>query len=180
MSSSEYCMHGLIAEFETPDELVKAAQAASDAGYTKKSAYSPYYVEGLSEAMDERPTLLPYLLIGGLFLGVIIGFSLQYFTSVYGYEFRIAGRQYASWQAFIPITFEFAVLVAALTGVGTMFIRIGLPLPHHPVFNAKNINLVSHSRFFLCIETGDRNFHLRATRAFLEELNPVEVSEVSC
>jgi hypothetical protein len=47
------------------------------------------------------------------------------------------------------------------------------------VFNVPRFALASRNRFFLCIEATDRKFDLRATRAFLESLNPREVTTVA-
>jgi len=180
MANRENCMHGLVAEFTDGEELVKAAGEARAAGYTKVSAYSPYYVHGLSEALEEEDNPVPYLVVMALFIGALIGFGLQFYTSTVSYPFNIGGRPLVSWPSFMPITFELGILFAALTAVGFLFIRIGLPLPYHPIFNAPNIETASSNGFFLCIETGDRNFHLQDTRQFLQGLEPVAVSEVGC
>ncbi|NJL54312.1 DUF3341 domain-containing protein [bacterium] len=45
-ANAKVCMYGLAAEFVDADSLKAAAQAARDAGYTKMSAYAPFYVEG--------------------------------------------------------------------------------------------------------------------------------------
>jgi len=180
MANRDNCMHGLVAEFTNGEELVEAAKQTHAAGYTKVSAYSPYYVHGLSEAMEEEDNPAPYFVVVALLVGALIGFGLQYYTSTVSYEFNIGGRPLNSWPSFMLITFELGILFAALTAVGYMFLRIGLPLPYHPIFNAPNIEVASRSGFFLCIETGDRNFHLQDTRQFLQGLEPIAVSEVGC
>src|SRR5262249_3363894 len=60
-------LYGLVAEFETPTELVQAARSAREAGYRKMDAYTPFPVEGLTEALGFRRTKMPMLiLIGGI------------------------------------------------------------------------------------------------------------------
>ena len=44
-------IYGLLAEFDTPTELVVAAQASYDAGYRRMDCYTPYPVEEAAEAM---------------------------------------------------------------------------------------------------------------------------------
>ena len=88
------------------------------------------------------------------------------------------GDQYNSWPAFIPITFETTVLFASLFAVVGMIVMNGLPRPYHPGLYAPRFDRASHDRFFLCIEASDPKFHVEATRAFLEKLTPLEVSEV--
>ena len=180
MSKRENCMHGLAAEFADAESLKAAAQKTRDAGYKEIKAYTPFYVAGLNEIIDDSPNFLPWLLIIGLLGGAFIGFMLQGLASVEGYAINVGGRALFSWQAFTPVAFEVGVLTAALFIVGGFFLRIGLPLPYHPIFNTPNIEMASSSRFFLCIQTQDQQFHTQKTREFLEQLEPLNVSEVAC
>ena len=47
-------LHGLMAEFDTPEALLAAGRAAREAGYRDMDAYTPMPVEGLAEAIGFR------------------------------------------------------------------------------------------------------------------------------
>ena len=172
-------IHGLMAEFDDPTSLVTATERAYGAGYRRMDAYSPFPIEELHHALGEGHTRLPLIvLIGGL-CGCLGGYGLQLWVAAAAYPINVGGRPYHSWPAFIPITFECTILVAALAAVLGMLALNGLPQPYHPVFNVPRFALASRNRFFLCIQAEDPRFDLEETRRFLETLNPREVSTVA-
>ena len=172
-------IYGLMAEFDDPSSLVAAAERAHREGYRCMDAYSPFPIEELHEALGSRHTRLPLIvLIGGL-CGCIGGYSLQYWSSVIAYPLNIGGKPLHSWPAFIPVTFECTILVAALSAVLGMLALNRLPQPYHAVFNVPRFALASRNRFFLCIESIDPKFDLERTREFLGTLGPKEVSTVA-
>jgi len=171
-------LYGLMAEFETPDELLAATKRAYRLGYRKMDAYAPFPVEGLSEALGMHHTWLSAVVLAGGILGAVGGYAMQYYAVVIYYPLNIGGRPLHSWPNFIPITFETTILAAALAAVLGMFALNNLPQPYHPVFNVPSFEQASRSRFFLAIENSDPQFDLEDTRGFLESLSPIEVSEV--
>ncbi len=174
----EPSLHGLMAEFETPDAVVAAAEKSYEAGYRQMDAYTPYPIEELCEAIGEHHSKVPLLVLIGGVCGALFGFGLQYITSVHVYALNIGGRPLNSWPAFIPVTFECTILFAALSAVVGMLALNGLPRPHHPVFNVEGFRRASRDRFFLCIESKDPKFDANKTAEFLRSLNPTEVREV--
>jgi hypothetical protein len=171
-------VYGLMAEFDDPNALVSAAQRARREGYRCMDAYSPYPIEELAEALEVRTRLPLIVLIGGL-VGCLAGYALQYWVSAIENPWNVGGKPLHSWPAFIPVTFECTILVAALSAVFGMLALNGLPMPYHPVFNVSRFALASRNRFFLCIEAKDAQFDLQKTRAFLQTLQPREVSTVA-
>jgi hypothetical protein len=177
-SDVELPIYGLMAEFDRPQRLLEAAQAAHAQGYRRMDAYTPFPVEGLDEALGLGRDGLPALVLAGGIAGALAGLALQYYAAVLSYPLNVGGRPYASWPAFIPATFELTILVAAGAAVLGMLALNGLPAPYHPVFSVPRFELASRHGFFLCIEAADSSFHNERTRRFLEGLGPVGVYEV--
>ena len=172
-------IYGLIAEFSEPAAIVAAAGKAHAAGYGVMDCFTPYPMEELSEAMGWHTRgRLPKIVLTGGIVGAACGYMLQYWVSVHAYPLNIGGRPFHSWPSFIPVTFECAILFAALSAVFGMLALNGLPRPHHPIFNALNFDLATQDRFFLFIEATDPLFDREKTRRFLESLKPQRVSEV--
>ena len=171
-------LYGLMAEFETPEELLHAAQQAHQAGYREMDAYSPFEVEGLAEALGARPSRIPYIVLAGGILGGVGGYGMQLYDSLIRFPITVGGKPLHSWPSFIPVTFELTILGAAIFGLVGMIILNGLPELYHPVFNVPGFGRASLDRFFLAIESRDPKFDLRQTRTFLENLQAITVSEV--
>jgi hypothetical protein len=170
--------YGLMAEFDDPNALVEAARQARAAGYRRMDAYTPIPLHGLTEALGNPPTRLPWITFAGGLLGALGGYAFLYYFSAIDYPMNVGGRPVHSWPAFIPIVFELTVLGASLASVLGMLALNGLPQPYHPVFNVPEFRLASRNRFFLCIEAADGQFDGERTRAFLASLQPRAVQEV--
>ncbi|HXW55864.1 MAG TPA: DUF3341 domain-containing protein [Candidatus Cybelea sp.] len=171
-------IYGLLAEFETPEQVVRAAQKTHDAGFRAIDAFTPFPVEGIAEAVGFRTSILPLLVLCGGISGGLLGFFMCYYANVISWPWNIGGRPYNSWPAWIPITFELTILGAALTATFGMLALNGMPTPYHPVFNVPRFALASTDRFFLCIKARDKKFDLAKTRAFLESLDSQGVFEI--
>ncbi|HEU4389093.1 MAG TPA: DUF3341 domain-containing protein [Blastocatellia bacterium] len=178
MKKQRPLIYGLIAEFDGPNELVAAARHAHEEGYRRMDAYTPIPIEELAEALGFHHNRLPLIVLIGGIVGCVSGYLLQYWVSVIAYPLNIGGRPLNSWPAFIPVTFETTVLIAALSAVLGMLALNGLPTPYHPVFNVPRFKLATRDRFFLCIESTDARFDAEQTRAFLLGLGPREVTDV--
>jgi hypothetical protein len=171
-------IYGLMAEFDGPSDLLEAARRTYAEGYRRLDAYSPFPVQGLAEAIGFPRTRLPLLVLIGGIAGGVGGYLLQYWISAIDYPLNVGGRPLHSWPAFIPVTFELIILVAALAAVLGMLALNRLPMPHHPVFNVAAFELATHNRFFLCIEATDSKFDGVGTRRFMESLKPRDIYEV--
>jgi ActD protein len=168
--------YGLVAEFQTPEQLVRSAEQAHAHGYRRMDAFTPFPIEGLPKALGKRTRLPLLVLIGGI-VGGTGAYFMQWYANAVSYPLNVGGRPIHSWPAFIPITFELTVLAAALTAFLAVFVLSGLPRLHHPLFTLPQFERASEDRFFLCIESRDPEFELEKTRKFLVGLNPVSLTE---
>lgn len=163
-------LYGLLAEFNQADVVLEAAHKAYAAGYRQMNAYTPIPLEGLSAALGQKPTRLPWLVLLGGILGGTSAYLMMYYACVISYPLNVGGRPLHSWPAFIPITFEMTVLGAAFAAFFGMLALNGLPHPNHPLFDVPAFSLATRDRFFLCIEARDPRFEIDQTRHFLEQM----------
>ena len=178
LSSHGQPLHGLMAEYATPKELVAGIRSVRAAGYTKLDAYTPFPIEEVTEALGEHGSRVPAIVLGGGLFGLVAGYGLQYWTSVVDYPLNIGGRPFHSWVSFIPPTFETTVLFAGLAAVVGMLAVNGLPRPYHPVFNVERFRFASRDRYFLVVESADPRFDPKGTRRALDATAPAGVHEV--
>ena len=171
-------IHGVMAEFDDPTSLVAATERAHHEGYRCMDAYSPFPIEELHHAMGSPHSTLPLIVLIGGICGCLGGFFLQYWAAAIAYPLNVGGRPLNSWPAFIPVTFECTILVAALSAVLGMLALNGLPMPYHPVFNVPSFIRASQDKLFLAIEATDPKYDRVKTFEFLQSLGPREINEV--
>jgi len=171
--------YGMLAEFDTPSELVRAAEAAYGDGWRRLDCYTPYPVEEAAEAIGfHRNKVSLVTVIGGL-MGLCAMFSLETWISTLAYPLNIAGRPTYSWPAFVIPAYEWTILFAGLSACFGMLALNGLPSLYHPLFNAPNFRTSAlDDKFFLCLEATDPKFDVTETRAYLESFAPASVVEV--
>jgi hypothetical protein len=158
---------GLLAEFASPQDLVRAAARVRDAGYTKWDAHTPFPVHGLDGAMGIRTTRLPFFVLAAGVVGTASGLLMQWWMNAIDYPLIISGKPFNSLPADIPVTFELTVLLASLTAFIGMLVLNALPRFHHPLFRNVAFRRATTDAFFLAIEATDPRFDLERTEQLL-------------
>ena len=171
-------LYGVVAQYDSAEEILEAAKAARAAGYTRMDAYTPFAVENLDEALGMQPTRLGWVVLAMGITGGLIGFFMQLYANASFYVLNIGGKPLNSWPNFIVITFELTVLFSAFTAGLFMLGRNGLPRPYHSIFNTPGFENATRDKFFLCVEARDPNFDLDKVQTALEGTNPERVSAV--
>ncbi len=176
-TDSNPSLYAVIAEFSTPEAMLKAAEKVRDAGYTRVDALTPFPVHGIVEALGIPKSRMAGLVLTGAIVGCIFGFALQTWLTVYQYPHVISGRPYFSWPNYIPVIFETTVLFAGLTAFVGMLVRNNLPRPYHPIFSAPRVEDATTSKFVILIEAADPKFNLKETTEFLRKSGAEFVGE---
>jgi hypothetical protein len=170
---------GILAEFATPAALYRACEGVRDAGYTRWDAHAPYPVHGLERAMGLRASKLPWIVLVMALGGAATGMGLQGWVATIAYPLVISGKPFFSWPAFVPVTFELAVLGGALGAVFGMFALNQLPTFYHPLFESARFARVADDGFFISIESWDPNFDPQKTADLLNRLGATHVEAVA-
>ena len=171
-------IYGVLGEFASAEDLLDAANAVREAGYTRTDAYAPFPVHGLADARGAQPTRLALIVLIGGICGGVLGYLMQWWMAAIDYPMNIGGRPPHSWPSFIPVTFELTILGAAVSAVLGMLALNGLPRPYHPLFGVPEFSLASQNRFFLCIEADDKKFQVAEATEFLQKIGSTHVQVV--
>jgi len=160
----------LVAEFDTPAEIVAAAKALADAGYRRFDAHTPFPVHGLDKAMRIPHSKLGWIVLAHGLVGALGGFALQTWTSTVAYPMVIGGKPYFSFQAFVPVTFALTILLSAFGAVFGMLFLNRLPRWNHPMLNSRHTARMTDDKFYISVEARDPQFDETRTRELLERL----------
>ena len=171
-------LYGLLAEFETVDAVVDGAAAVRAAGFTRWDVHSPFPIHGIDPVMGIRPTVLPWLVLGGGLFGLFGGLWLQWYTNAHDYPILISGKPFWSLPANIPIIFECTVLCASIVAVVGMLGLNRLPMLYNPLFKSKRFCRVTNDRFFISIDASDAKFDEQVTEELLRKSGAVSVERV--
>jgi hypothetical protein len=165
-------------EFQNVDSVVSAARQIRDAGFRKWDVHSPFPIHGIDQAMGIRPTILPWLVLGGGLAGLLSGLALQWFTNAFDYLFWVSGKPTLKLPAFIPVIFELTILFSALAAVFGMLALNGLPMLYNPLLKLARFRRATNDRFFIVIDAADPQFDEEATPRLLASLGAVEIEKV--
>ncbi|HEY4242297.1 MAG TPA: quinol:electron acceptor oxidoreductase subunit ActD [Kofleriaceae bacterium] len=171
-------LYGVLAEFDTPGELVDAAKKVRDAGFQDWDCYSPFPVHGIDEAMGIKRTILPAIIFVGGLLGCLGGLYLEWWCNAHNWPWNIAGKPTWSIPANIPIGFETTILMSVFSSFFGMWGLNKLPQMWHPFFRSDRFGRVTDDAFLIGIEAKDKQFDAEGTIKLLKDAGALEVEAV--
>jgi hypothetical protein len=160
--------------FEREEDILGAARAVRERGWTIVDIHAPYAVHGLDRVAGFAPSRLPWICFALGVLGAGLKMWFEYWTTAVSWPINISGKPWDSLPAFIPVTFEVMVLLAGVGTVIAFLLAAGLrpgkqaTLPHPRV---------TDDRFALLIEEADAVFSPVEAAALCAKFNAVETGE---
>lgn len=171
-------VYGVLAEFHTPAEVYHAAEKVRDAGYAQWDVYSPFPIHGMEEAMGIKRTILPLVVGGAAITGVGFSLFMQWYITAFDYQMLVQGKNWNSWEPWVPVLFELGVLFSAFASLFGMLILNGLPRWHHPLMKKLRFLKSSDDKFILAIEAADPKFDQNRTWDMVKQLGAKHVEWV--
>ena len=162
-------IYGLVAEFDSPAAILRAAEKVRDAGYRRWDTFTPFPVHGMDRVMGLRNSLVGWfaLLFGfGAFAGCMV---MIWYMNDFDYPIIVGGKpMFSPPAAFVP-SYILLVLSAAIGAFIGMIALNELPRLHHPLFKHGRFTQATRDKFFLVIGAKDPKFSEPATRKLLAE-----------
>jgi hypothetical protein len=169
---------GMMAEFGSAAELVRAVTRLRAMGLDKLDAYTPYPVPELEPLLGIPRSFIPKAVLAMGLFGAVSAYTLQWWCAAVAYPLNVGGRPYHSAPSFIPITFETGVLFAALTAFTLPLVLAGLPRLHHPVFEVEGFESASVDGYWLAVAADDPRLDRAAAEEELRSLGAKRVTQV--
>jgi hypothetical protein len=112
--------------YDDEDVLLNAVTQVRESGVRIHEVYSPYPVHGLEHNLGYRRSRLPIAAFLFGLLGTTLALTMQFYMMKYDWPMIIGGKDHAAFPAFIPVTFELTVLLAAFGMVGVFLVSSNL------------------------------------------------------
>jgi hypothetical protein len=170
---------GVMAEFGSAAELLVAVTKLREMGLSDLDAYTPYPIREIEPLLAIKRSFIPRAVFAMGLLGAVSAYTLQWWCAAVSYPVNVGGRPYHSAPAFVPITFETAILFAALTAFLMPLLAAGLPRLHHPVFEVEGFESASVDGYWVAVGADDAKLDADAALRELEALGARRVVQVN-
>ena len=158
MSKENSKVHGVLAEFRNPKELVDAAEDIKNSGYKDFDTYAPFPIHGMEKAMGLKESPLGWIVLGGGLTGGLGALALMIWVMTTAWPYNISGKPLFDIPIYVPITFELTVLLSSFAALFGMLYLNKLPRLYNPLFNVERFKSACDDGFFVCIESSDDLF----------------------
>ncbi|NBU96672.1 MAG: DUF3341 domain-containing protein [Spirochaetia bacterium] len=166
--------NGVFGLFDSPEEILEAAEKTKEHKYTGFDCLTPFPVHGLDEAMGLPRSGIPWVSFFMGLVGCSFGFAFQYLTHSIDWPINYSGKAFNAWPAYIPVTFETTVFFAGMSAVVSLY---ALSKSNHAFRKPLHPEITSH-RFALWIPSSSDNFKQEEVVSFIKSLGAKDVTVV--
>jgi hypothetical protein len=170
--------YALLAEFETPADVLHAAAKVRDAGYRQWEVFTPFAIHGMDKAMGVKTSKVGWFTFIGGVTGYTTGMLMIWYMNAYDYRIPVGGKPMFSPFSAFPPSYELTILFGSFGALFGMLFLNRLPRLHHPLLKHRRFALATHDRFFIVIETADPKYSETETRKLLEAAGSKRLEEV--
>ena len=170
--------YAIMAEYETPAEIMDAAKKVHAAGYQKWDVHSPFPIHGMDDAMGLDNAKVGWFTFFGGLTGFTLGMTMIYFMNKFDYDIVVGGKPLFSGFFAFPVAYELTILLGAFGSLGGMFILNRLPQHHHPLLANDRFVDATDDKFYVVIECDDDHYDEQTTRTLLAGTNAVHIEMV--
>lgn len=164
----------LIGIFDDEESLVKSTKLMRDKKIPIYDIFSPYAIHGLDEIMGIKRSRLPIVCFIAGCIGLLIALSFQLWIFTKDWPINIGGKPFNSLPAFVPVSFEFTVLIGGLATVAAFLFRSKLfPGAQPKLFDS----LTTDNHFVIAIEKKDASLDDLKLEEVLKANGAIEVRE---
>ncbi len=172
----------IYAVYEDPEVLKSAARKLITAGVHVRDVFSPFPVHGIDPILGLKRTRLGIVSFMFGTLGLSLAILGTYYMSIYDWPMNIGGKPnqffYQNVTSFVPILFEFTVLLAA-HGMAITYLIRNKTLPGMPARNPDPRS--TNDKFIIELRTADNLQHApEAITGMLRETSVYEINERQC
>ena len=171
-------VYGLMAEFDSPGALLRAAEKIRAGGYRKWDCFTPFPIHGIDKVMGYRNSLVGWVALAGgafMFLNIV---GLIWYANYFDYPVMVGGKPlFSPPMTFVP-AYIMMIMGAAFGALLGMFGVNQLPRLHHPLLFKKRFESVSRDKFVIVIGANDQKFCATETKNLLAALGGANIEIV--
>lgn len=164
----------LVGIYDHEDKVKSAVKSVKESGAKIHEVFSPYAIHGMDDMLGYKMSRLPKASFLFGMTGTILAFSTLWSMMGIDWPMIIGGKNYASVPPFIPVTFEFTVLLAAFGMVFTFFIASDLkPWARPKIFDIR----ITLDKFAVVFDLDKNKVSKEELAAMLKAAGAEEVNE---
>jgi Protein of unknown function (DUF3341) len=112
----------LVGVYDDDETLVDGIKELRTKHVPIDNVYTPFPIHGIDPILGLRESRLPTVAFLAGCVGFLTAVSFQSFMYFIDWQINVGGKPRLPFPSFIPISFEFTVLIASLTMVGTYLV----------------------------------------------------------